>query len=412
METRSISARTTLVAHVIYRLDFGGLENGVVNLINGLPADQFDHVVVCLAGFNAEFRRRIRRDDVRVFSLEKRHGKDPGMYVRFWRLLRRLRPDIVHTRNLGTVDLQWIAWLAGVQGRIHGEHGWDARDPSGKVRKDLWIRRGCMPVIQRYVPMSRDIGHWLAAEVGVPPARIRQIYSGVDTFSFRPGRCGAPAVPGGSDRPIRDSGATGGAHERVVTFGTVGRLDPVKQQSLMLQALRSILDARPDLRDQVKLIIVGDGPAARDLRDLVRALRLESEVTLLGARSDIPALLRSMDVFMLTSLNEGISNTILEAMSSGLPVIASRVGGNPELVVDGVTGLTYPVDAPAELERAMLHYIDDPGSRATHGDAARARVVRDFSLDAMMARYADLYREMMASSGPRAAPVDRSHPDR
>jgi glycosyltransferase involved in cell wall biosynthesis len=218
-------------------------------------------------------------------------------------------------------------------------------------------------------------------------------------LNFRPSRCVASAGP----VDLRDTS---------VTFGTVGRLDPVKNQAAMLHALRSILDARPDLTGRVKLIIVGDGPAACDLRDLVRALRLESEVTLLGARSDIPVLLRSIDVFMLTSLNEGISNTILEAMSSGLPVIASRVGGNPELVVNGVTGLTYPVDSPAALERAMLHYIDDPGARTTHGDAARAIVVRDFSLDAMMARYADLYREMMASTGQRAAPVDQSHPDR
>src|SRR5262245_61778363 len=105
-----------------------------------MPVDEFRHAIVCLAGYS-DFRARIRRSDVAVYSLDKRPGKDPGMYLRLWRLLRQLRPAIVHTRNFGTVDLQWIAWGTGIAARVHGEHGWDASDPLGQNPKNLRIRR-------------------------------------------------------------------------------------------------------------------------------------------------------------------------------------------------------------------------------------------------------------------------------
>ena len=193
-------AQAPLIAHVIHRLDFGGLENGLVNLVNRMPADRYRHAVLCLSGFNPEFRKRIRREDVEVLSLDKQPGKDPGTYLRMWRLLRRLRPEVVHTRNLGTVDMQWIAALAGVPHRVHGEHGWEASDPQGLSTRSLRIRRACRPVIDRYVPMSRDIARWLEEQVGVDPARIRQLYSGVDTERFRPEEepspLPLPAAPG------------------------------------------------------------------------------------------------------------------------------------------------------------------------------------------------------------------------
>src|SRR5262245_33449098 len=129
-EGGSMHGEPALICHVIYRLDYGGLENGLVNLVNHLPRERFRHAIVCLAGVGA-MRARIERDDVRVLSIDKRAGKDPASYARTWRVFRELRPDVVHTRNLGTIDLQWVAWAAGVRRRLHGEHGWEATDPRG-----------------------------------------------------------------------------------------------------------------------------------------------------------------------------------------------------------------------------------------------------------------------------------------
>src|SRR5678815_1273501 len=119
------AGRAPLVAHVIFKLDFGGLENGVVNIVNRMSRAKYRHAIICLTGYGDEFRKRIQRDDVEVISIGKRPGKDPIAYWNVWRTLRRIRPQIVHTRNLGTVDMQWVAGAAGIRHRVHGEHGWE-----------------------------------------------------------------------------------------------------------------------------------------------------------------------------------------------------------------------------------------------------------------------------------------------
>lgn len=373
-----------LVAHVIHRLDYGGLENGLVNLVNRMPAERYRHAIVCLAGINPAYRARIRRPDVEVVSLEKRPGKDPRSYLRMWQVLRRLRPDILHTRNLGTVDMQCVGALAGVRHRAHGEHGWEATDPRGSSPRSLRIRRACRPVIQCYVPMSQDIARWLEDEVGVAPTRIRQLYSGVDTERFQPSTRHNPLPVG---RVPRESGVA-----PAVGIGTVGRLDPVKNQAALLEAVAVLSQGIPGLH----LTIVGDGPMRASLQDLAVTLGLGDRVTFTGARDDTPELLRGFDVFVLPSVNEGISNTILEAMATGLPVVATRVGGNPELVADGLTGRLYDPAEPAGLERALSPYLADPDLRAADGRAGRERVVQNFSLDAMVSRYLSLYDELMS----------------
>ena len=244
-----------LIAHLIYRLDYGGLENGLVNLVNRLPVTRYRHAILCLAGYT-EFRRRVARDDVEVVSIGKREGKDPRAYLRVLAHLRRLRPDVVHTRNLGTIDLQWLALAAGVRHRVHGEHGFVADDPRGLSSRTLRIRRACRPAIQRYVAMSRDIASWLERDVGVPRTRIRQIYSGVDAALFRP----EGSVP--ADLPWR-----GAPRGELVVIGTVGRLDPIKNQIALIEALHRLSQRDPGLGDRLRLIIAGEGPERGALED-------------------------------------------------------------------------------------------------------------------------------------------------
>ena len=381
------AATPPLVAHVVHRLDVGGLENGLVNLVNRIPAERYRHAIVCMTGFS-EFRNRITRADVRVVSLDKREGKDPAAYLRLYRMFRSLRPAVVHTRNIGTLDCQWIALTAGVRRRVHGEHGWVADDPQGLNPKNLRFRRLCAPAVQLYVPMSRDIAQWLERDVGVDRRRIRQIYSGVDTDRFRPGLSPAGDLPWqGSD----------GAADDPIVIGTVGRLDPVKNQGLLLEGFHRILESRPELRGRLRLIMTGDGPMRTGLAEAARQRGIADDVWMPGSRGDVPDLMRSMDMFVLPSLNEGISNTILEAMASGLPVIASRVGGNPELVEDGDTGLLFEEGSVDDLAAAMGRYVDSAALRRKHGDAGRRRVLERFSLEAMVSNYLHVYDELMAA---------------
>src|SRR5690606_22028275 len=154
--------------------DYGGLENGIVNLVNSLPASELNHVIIAMSEVS-DFRLRIRRPDVQVIALHKKPGKDLGAYVRLWRLLRKLKPSIVHTRNIGTMDCLPVAWAAGVPTRIHGEHGWDVHDPDGKNPKYRRMRRLFNPFTHAFVTVSRDLATWLSREVGIDASKVHHI---------------------------------------------------------------------------------------------------------------------------------------------------------------------------------------------------------------------------------------------
>src|SRR6266481_5350266 len=176
----SAFVRPPLIAHVIYGLKVGGVENGLVNLINHMPVERYRHAIVCITDYS-DFRLRIRRSDVECYALHKPPGKVPGFYVKVWRLLRRLRPQIVHTRNLTTLATQVPAMLAGVPVRIHGEHGRDMVDLDGSNVRYQRVRRLMRPFVHQYIALSRDLEGYLGDRIGVPPERLAQIYNGVDT---------------------------------------------------------------------------------------------------------------------------------------------------------------------------------------------------------------------------------------
>jgi len=267
------------------------------------------------------------------------------------------------------------ARLAGVPKVVHGEHGRDISDPEGRNRRRNRFRRLMAPWVNRFTTVSDDLRRWLVTDVGIAPAKVVRIHNGVDTERFSPGDRGE----------IR---ANLGVRSDQIVVGTVGRLNPVKDQVSLIDAF-----ARLEAAEAV-LIIAGDGPCRDVLHNRAAALRLGDRVRFLGERHDVPDVLRALDVFVLPSIAEGISNTILEAMATGLPVIATRVGGNPELVVDGETGRLVPRGDPGALAAALGSYFQDSVRRIEDGSRARARAVTAFSLDAMRAGYADVYADL------------------
>lgn len=374
-----------LIAHVLHRFDIGGLENGVVNLINRIPPQQYRHAIIAMTDYT-DFARRLTNPSVTLHALHKREGKDPGAYLRLWRLLRQLRPQIVHSRNLSAIEAAPIAALAGVPYRVHGEHGRDVHDIDGKNRKYLRLRRACQPFIQRYIPLSQDLERWLIDTVGVPPAKVSQLYNGVDTERFSP-----VAVP--DERVGNDAFFT----EDSIVIGTAGRLMAVKDQPTLVRAFIRLLALLPEQRDRLRLLLVGEGPLRAQCETLIRAAGIDAQCWLSGARDDVSALMRRMDLFVLPSLAEGISNTILEAMASGLPVVATQVGGNAELVVAGETGALVPPDDPETMAKALAEYVKMPARMQSHGSAGRSRVETRFSMDAMVQRYLAVYRRFSNS---------------
>ena len=375
-----------LIVHVMHRFDVGGLENGVANLVDNLP--EFRHAIVALTAITP-FRERIRTSDVEFVALDKPPGHGVWIYPRLHRLFRRMKPSIVHTRNLAALEMTVPAFAAGVRVRIHGEHGRDVGDLDGSSPRHWWIRRAYRPFVNHYVALSVDLERYLMHRVGVRASRITQIYNGVDTSRFTP----APIREPIEGAPFNDP--------RLVVFGFVGRMVAVKDPVALA---RAFVDVRKrDGCAHVRLVMIGEGPLRAAALDVVREAGFERDVFLPGERHDIPALLRGVDCFVLPSLGEGISNTILEAMATGLPVIATDVGGNGELVRDGVTGLLLPAGNPQALAQAMHDIVRDRAGAQRAGDAGRARVLAQFSLDGMVRRYRTLYDALLRASAARTS---------
>ena len=372
-----------LVIHVVYSFDVGGLENGIVNLINRMPADRFRHMIVALTQCVPAFSERIQRHDVEFISLHKGVGHGLKLYPALFRLFREKKPAIVHTRNLAALEMVIPAWLAGVPVRIHGEHGWDSFDREGTSRKYRIVRKLYSPFVSRYVALSRKIESYLHDKVGIAAGRVRRICNGVDASRFVP----APVrqeIPGS---PFNDPALS--------VFGAVGRLQAVKDHASLIRAFGVFVRGNAEAARRARLMIVGGGPLQGMLQDLIRAEQLDGHVWLAGERADVPSMMRGMNVFLLPSLSEGISNTLLEAMATRLPIIATDVGGSAELVVDGQTGRLVPPADVARLAEAIAELFADPEKAVAMGEAGCERVQAQFSLDAMVRAYLSLYEEQV-----------------
>jgi glycosyltransferase involved in cell wall biosynthesis len=224
--------------------------------------------------------------------------------------------------------------------------------------------------------VSEDLNRWLGDVVRIPAAKTLFIKNGVDTDKYAPG--GAPAA----DAPFQAGD---------IVIGTVARIQDVKNHRALVDAFAQLRSRLPGLAPRLKLAIVGDGPLLPAVREQVARLGLDGAVWLPGARADIAAVLHTFSVFALPSLAEGTPVSMLEAMACGLPVVASRVGGIPEVVDEDVQGLLVPVGDVDALTAALARYVQDAALASAHGAAARARVEDRFSLRAMVAGYGALY---------------------
>jgi len=365
------------ILHVLDSMSVGGLENGVVGLINRMNPERFQHALCCVrrSGASAD---RLSDPSVPIFEMGKRDGKDFLLPLRLARLIRRVGVDIVHTRNWGAIDGILGARLAGVRAIVHGEHGRDMIDPGGRLLRRNLFRRATARWVSRYITVSEDLRRWLTGVVGIAPEKVQTIINGVDTERFHPnGKPGARA----------DYGLA--PHQ--VVIGTVGRLDPVKDQQLLLRAFAELKDRHRDL----VLLIVGDGPCREALEALSRDLELGEQCRFLGLRRDVAEIYRLLNVFVLPSIAEGISNTILEAMASGLPVVATAVGGNQELVMPGETGTLAPSQNAQALAAAIERYVESPSLRAEQGAAGRRRALQVFDLPRMVSQYEAAYLQAL-----------------
>jgi sugar transferase (PEP-CTERM/EpsH1 system associated) len=384
---------TPLVAHIIYALGTGGLENGLINIINRTPPDRYRHVIICLTNAD-DFANRITLPGVQVIQLHKPAGQNFRVFWDLWKTLRTLRPDVVHTRNLASLEMQLVTLLMPGIKRVHGEHGRDIHDLDGTNKKYNLLRKAMQPFVHRYIAVSRDLLQWLKHTVAIPEKKVRQIYNGVDAGKFSPRQ---------DDAQLGDLAPPGLLPENAVVVGTVGRLAEVKNQQLLIEAVGYLFTKRPILRGTLRLVLVGDGPLKLQLVDRVKQLGLSDVVWFSGDRNDVPVLMQLMDIFILPSLAEGISNTLLEAMASGLPVIATSVGGNVELIEEGVNGRLVPVNNVVAMADALAELVDDPTLRQSMGEKGLALVRTTFNWEKTVAGYLAVYDTLL---GVDSAPLN------
>jgi len=363
-----------LVVHLLHRFDTGGLENGVVNVINHLPA--FRHVVVAVTEITA-FKERVKAPGTQFIALHKPPGQGFWLYPRVYRLLRELRPAVVHTRNLGAMEFQLPAWAARVPLRVHSEHGWDVNDLGGVSRTNQRLRRVYGSGVHRFVALSKAIETYLTGPVGFATERVQRICNGVDTQRFMPA-----AVPPEA-WPYRR-----GEH---LVIGAVGRMQAVKDPLNLVNAFLRLRELCPADWPRLRLVMLGGGPLFEAAHARLAEAGAADQAWLPGDRSDVAALLPHFDVFALPSQAEGISNTLLEAMACGCAPVATDVGGNPELVEHQTNGLLVPAQDDASMAAALARLVNDRGLRERLAAASLSRAREQFSLDGMVAAYGHLY---------------------
>jgi sugar transferase (PEP-CTERM/EpsH1 system associated) len=366
------------ICHIIYRLDYGGLENGLVNVINQLPDDKYAHTIISLKPVT-DFRKRLTANNVEVYDLDKRDGKDFGAYRRGWKLLRSIKPDVVHTRNLPTIDFLLLAYLSGVRSLIHSEHGLDLVESDNNALRYKLLRRSLALLPVRYVAVSRDLQEWLCSEIGIRRRQVSTIYNGVDSslFNSKDGR--------------RNLSNSEHRQKRAFVIGHVGRFAPIKNQLLLVRAFCLLLERHPHLRECVRLSMIGDGPLKKECEQLLADASASDIAWLPGFVSDMPDVYQTFDLFVLPSIREGISNTLLEAMACGLPVVATDVGGTPEIVLDGHTGTLVESENVEAVADAIMNYVSDSALVRKNGRNARLHIESNFSLTRMTEQYDELY---------------------
>jgi sugar transferase (PEP-CTERM/EpsH1 system associated) len=272
-------------------------------------------------------------------------------------------------------------------------------DLDGKNLKNYTLLKLIRPLIHRYIAVSQNLSNWMVHELKVPTKRVVQIYNGVDTEKFHP-----VASPASAGIPAYIRSST------TFVIGTVGRMEVVKDQLILVRAFLHLLNEEPTFRERLRLIVIGDGPLREEALALLRSAGAELLAWLPGERNDIHEILRSMDLFVLPSLREGISNTILEAMASGLPVVATRVGGSPELVDDGETGMLVPESDPVAMGHAIRRYVIDAEKARADGAAGRRKAAKRFSVNAMVNSYMGVYDAVLNDKRHPAAAESCAYP--
>jgi glycosyltransferase involved in cell wall biosynthesis len=360
------------VLHVISYMGRGGAEMGILKLIAGL-GEEFEHRICTTRGFDADFVRS-SFSEKKMYVAGNSDLKLQFPLFRLARIMRQYRPHIVHSRNWGAMEAVAAAKLAGVPVVVHSEHGYEVDMFAGLPMRRRLFRRAAYAKADAIFAVTRELRDFHSRQAWIRPERM-----------------------GAMRKEL-------GLPEKSFVVGAVGRLVPIKDHRTLLRAAALVSAAGVDVR----VLLVGSGPEREGLQSQATG-PLEGRVCFAGDSSRVPDMLNAMDVFVLPSLNEGMSNTLLEAMACGLPVLATNVGGNPEIIENDVNGCLFtPGDAEWLADKLKL-LARDPNLIHQLGTAARNRAIESFSLSRMLETYRSFYLDLAARRQVAAARTETAH---
>lgn len=358
-----------VILHIVISLATGGLEKFVLDLVRANQA-QYEHVIVCLEQLG-ELADTSVADSI---SLNMPPGLRLSVAFELAKIAHEKKAVVIHTHN---EKAQFYGALAGLLTRVpvvHTKHGKNSTDWRSVVRNNMAAR-----FCKKVVAVSNDAAVQCVEDEKIPAGKVMTILNGVDLTRF--------------SRVIEHAEARCqlGIDPSVPVIGIVARLALIKDHANLLAACHLIKAANHSFN----LLIVGDGPLRSELEQLTASLGLEGCVIFTGSRSDIPELMQAMDVFVLSSRSEGVSLTLIEAMACEIPIVATAVGGNPEVVKEGETGFLVPAQNPVAFAEKIIHLLADPVLRQQFGIAGRQRAETEFSLSRAADQYVKLYHSIL-----------------
>jgi sugar transferase (PEP-CTERM/EpsH1 system associated) len=332
-----------------------------------------------------------------TICLERPADKAALLVPQLARLFRRERPDIVHSRNWAAIEAVVAAKLAGIRAIVHSEHGRDLHTMGPQPRRRRVFRKLSYAFADQVFCVSQELREFYCEQLGMKPDRFDVIPNGVDVKQLSP-----------NPQTRADLRAKLAVAPNTIVVGTVGRLDPVKDHITLLRAADLAIKKGVDLR----LVIVGEGPQRAALENhLFRTPHLARKTVLTGESKNVADWLNSFDIFVLPSVSEGMSNTLLEAMAVGIAPIATAVGGNREVVEHERSGLLVPPGNAEKISDFIVQLAAAPEWRDALGRNARERIETRFSIERMVNRYDEMYTGLMHSGRAHSLPHDSGQRD-
>ena len=364
------------VCHLVYSFDIGGLERVIANCIKDLDDEQYQHSIIALTEVG-DFIKEIDKQ-IAIYALHKKKGSDLATHIKLYHLLKEIKPTILHSYNLATLEYQWIASLLGVSLQVHAEHGRDSYDAKGTVKRYQLLRKVMSYFVDHFICVSSDLHTWLKEDVAIDERKLLNIANGVDTDFYHP-RC-------------KNTKLRAGFAGKFI-FGHVSRLHPIKNQEFMINAFYEACQLDLDFAEHCLLMLVGDGPDKQKLLQLVQARQLQQKVIFTGAQSNVRDYYSLFDVFVMTSIAEGIPMTLLESMSMKVPHLVTSVGGIKEVILNRITGEGVDNEEKSTFPQKMIALFRDKENLKKMANHSRQRVLTTYSQKNMVASYNALYQK-------------------